>query len=147
VSSASDTDLLDAFIEDLFSWCAQELGIVQMATAKPEKFYESSVIVKSAADLPAALNPQSDVAAAMADAMKAAKIAASPKLSGFVLDFDPSVFAGKRKPFRVVVDRRLGVPFSDNIFYSQAPFRTADHLNVLQSFEALALQKPKRSKR
>jgi hypothetical protein len=147
VSSGSDTDLLDAFIEDLFSWCAQEFGVIQIATAKPEKFYESSVIVKSETDLPAALNPQNDVAAALAKAMKAAKIAVTPQLSGFILDFDPSVFAGKRKPFRVVVDRRIGLPYSENVFYSQAPFRTADHLSVLQSFEALALQKSKKPKR
>jgi hypothetical protein len=147
VSSGSDTDLLDAFIEDLLSWCAREFGVVQMATAKPEKFYESSVVVKSETDLPAALNPQSDVTAALADAMKAAKIAAKPKLSGFLVDFDPSDFAGKRKPFRVVLDRRIGVPFSENVFFSQAPFRTEDHLNVLRSFEAWALQKHKRLKR
>jgi hypothetical protein len=76
-------------------------GAGRTVNAKPEKFYESSLIVKSAADLPGALNPQNDVVASLADAMKAAKIAALPKLSGFVLDFDLSLFAGKRKPFRV----------------------------------------------
>jgi len=117
---------------------------MQLTTAKPEKFYESSIIVKSTSDLSATLRPQNDISSVIAGAMKSAKINAPLKLSGFIFDFDAADFAGKRKPFRLIVDRRLGMPFSENIFYSQAPFRTKDHLNVLRSLEAMS--GPKRRK-
>ena len=138
VSSASDTDLLDAFLEDFLSCAIKEFGVVQMTAAKPEKFYESSIIVKSTSDLPGSLRPENDITGVLADAMKSAKISAPLNFTGFIFDFDPASFAGKRKPFRLIVDRRVGVPFSENIFYSQAPFRTKDHLRVLSSLEAIA---------
>jgi hypothetical protein len=134
-SSASDTDLLDAFIQDLLSWVGKTFGFVQMATAKPEKYYESSVIVRSTCDLAAALQPQNDVAAALKPAMESAQIKASFTMSGFILDCDPAEIPGRRKPFRFVIDRRLGVPFIENVFFSQAPFRTKDHVGTLQSLE------------
>jgi hypothetical protein len=135
VSSASDTDLLDGFIEDLMSWATKEFQLVQMTTAKPEKFYESSIVVKSVSNLPMALDPQNNVADTLKMAMESANIKSAFALSGFMLDLDPGEFPGKRKPFRFVVDRKVGVPFSENIFYSQAPFRTQDHLAVLRSLE------------
>jgi hypothetical protein len=145
VSSASDTDLLDAFIEDLLSWATKDLGLVQMTAAKSEKFYESSIVVKSISDLPKALGPQNDVTATLKAAMKSAQIKSSFELSGFILDLDPGDFVRKRKPFRFVVDRRVGVPFVDNVFYSRAPFRTQDHLLVLRLLEGM-VPKPRRSR-
>ena len=68
-------------------------------------------------------------------------IRAPLKLSGMIFDFDSKDFLGKRKPFRLIIDRRINVPFSENIFYSQAPFRTDDHLDVLTQFERAALIK------
>jgi hypothetical protein len=138
VSSASDTDLLKAFIDDLLAWGTKELGIERVATTSSETFYESSIIVKSDIDLAAALKPQIEISDLLNDAMKSAKIVVPLKLSGFILDFDPASFLGKRKPFRFIVDRRINVPFSDNIFFSQAPFRTKDHLHVLSMLEKAA---------
>jgi hypothetical protein len=138
VSSASDTDLVDEFIDDFLSWAIKEFGIIPLTAIKPEKFYESSIVVKSEVDLAATLKPQTEISNVLADAMKSAQITAPITLSGFILDFNPKDFLGKRKPFRVIVDRRVNVPFSENIFYSQSPFRTRDHLKVLTSLERTA---------
>jgi hypothetical protein len=138
-SSASDTDLLDAFIEDLLSWAAKELQLVQLPTNKPERYYESSIVVKSNVNLTSIVEPRSDLSKIFQPALKAAKIDAALRLSGAIFDFDSvSVQGLKKKPFRLVIDRRLGVPFSDNVFYSQAPFRTKDHFEVLASLERLS---------
>src|SRR5215216_629140 len=51
VSGRCDSDLLDAFISDLLSWAETELGLVQTITAKPERHYESNVVVQASADL------------------------------------------------------------------------------------------------
>jgi hypothetical protein len=55
------------------------------------------------------------------------------------VDFDTKDFLGKRKPFRLIIDRRVNVPFSDNIFYSQAPFERMTILEVLTKFERAVL--------
>jgi hypothetical protein len=138
VSSSTDTDLLDAFIEDLLSWAATDLSIEPLAGTTPEKFYESSIIVKAEGDLASSTIPGLDVDRLVAPAMRAANISAPLKLSGLVFDFDSKDFLGKRKPFRLIIDRRIGVASSENVFYSQAPFRTKDHLEVLTNFERAA---------
>lgn len=137
VSSASDTDLIDAFIKDLLSWIGKTFGFVQTLTAKPERYYESSLVVRSTCDLASTLRPKNDVIAVLASAMKSAQIKAPFAMTGFILDCDPAEILGKRKPFRFVIDRRLGVPFSENVFFSQGPFRTKDHVGALQSLENL----------
>jgi len=136
VSSASDTDLLDAFIDDYQPWAIKEFGLVHLEVPKPEKFYESSVIVKATSDISSAIRPRNDLSGAMSAAMRSVQIVAPIKLSGFIFDFDTADFAGKRKPFRFIIDRRVGLPFSGNTFYSQAPFKTKDHLKVLTSLDA-----------
>jgi hypothetical protein len=103
--------LLDAFIEDLLKWAAKELNIEPLTGATPEKFYESSVIVKAEADLTGSTTIGTDIGKIVAPAMKAAKISAPLRLSGVVFDFDTKDFLGKRKPFRLVIDRRIGVAF------------------------------------
>jgi hypothetical protein len=45
ISSASDTDFLEAFLNDLMSWSVQEFGLVPSPTA--ETYYESGIVVKS----------------------------------------------------------------------------------------------------
>jgi hypothetical protein len=138
VSSSSDTDVLDGFIDDLLAWAAKELSIEPLTGTTPEKFYESSIIVKAEGDLTASTSSRLDISSVVAPAMKAANISVPLKLSGVIFDFDTKNFLGKRKPFRLIIDRRIGVAFSENIFYSQAPFRTKDHLEVLASFEQAA---------
>ena len=141
VSSSSNTDLLDAFVEDLLGWAAKELSIEPLTGTTPENFYESSIIVKADSDLTGSTITGLDVGHVVAPAMRAANINAPLRLSGVVFDFDSKDFQGKRKPFRLIIDHRINVPFSENIFYSQAPFRTDDHLNILAQFERVALSK------
>jgi hypothetical protein len=140
VSSPSSTDILDAFIDDLLSWAESELGLVQAPTAQPKKYYESSIVVHSMSDLPAALRPRNDLTAVLELALESAGIECPYKFTGFLFDADPASFPGTRKPFRFIVDRRVGVPFSQHLFFSQAPLRTKDHLNLLESLEGLALK-------
>jgi hypothetical protein len=141
VSSNSNTDLLDAFIGDLLQWAETELSIVPLPGTTPEKFYESNIVVRAQSDLVGTVIPGLDVNRAIGKAMQSASITASLNLSGLIFDFDAKEFLGKRKPFRLVIDRRLNVPFSENVFFSQAPFRTDDHLEVLTNFERAAIKK------
>jgi hypothetical protein len=140
-SSNSNTNLLDAFIEDLLEWAAKEFSIEPLPGTKPERFYESSVVVRAQNDLVKGTTPGFDVRSVINQAMKSASITAPLNLSGLVFDFDSKDFMGKRKPVKLIVDRRINVPFSENIFFSQAPFRTDDHLEVLTHIERAALSK------
>jgi hypothetical protein len=138
VSAKANTEILDAFISDLLSWSERELGLVDAPTAKPEKIIESAIIVKSVKDLALSLSPRNDVAEILNRTFRGELVGVGPyQLSGFFLDCDPLQFTARRKPMRFALERRLGVPFTENVFYSQAPLHTGDHLKVLSDLEAL----------
>lgn len=141
VSAASDTDVIDAFIDDLLTWTKKEFHLVALDTIAHDKFYESNVVVQSTVDLSATLGPTIELKDHISAALTSAGIAAPLHLSGVLFDFDTADFMGKRKPLRFVIDRRIGVVFSQKLFFSQGPFKTKDHLKVLSSLEASASPK------
>ena len=133
VSSASDSDFLDAFIHDLLPWAIKEFDLVEVG--QTEKYYESTLIVQCTVDLAAFVRPP-PAEDMFRDALRSAGIEQAMKSSGFIYDFDPAEIKGKRKPVRFLIDRRLGFQFSQNTFFCQAPFRTKDHLRLLDALEA-----------
>jgi hypothetical protein len=136
VAAKANTEVLDAFMSDLFSWSEKEFGLTESLVAKPQKFIESAIIVKSTKNLALGLSPRNDVAEILNRTFQGNFVGVGPyQLSGFLLDCDPSQFGGRPKPMRFVLDRRVGVPFSENVFYSHAPLPTRDHLKVLSDLE------------
>jgi hypothetical protein len=45
---------------------------------------------------------------------------------------------GRRRPNRFTLERRIGLPFSTNVFFSQAPLKSGDHFSFLEALEGLA---------
>jgi hypothetical protein len=104
-----------------------------------EKTYESNLAVKSDHDLSKVLTPNSAAIAAVNKAYGSDRYpAVELAYSGFVFSVDDTTFPGIKKPIKFIVDRRVGVPLDQNIFYSQAPLTTDDHLDVLRAFERIA---------
>jgi hypothetical protein len=52
-------------------------------------------------------------------------------------DVDPVEHKTRRKPNRFTLERRIGLPFSQNVYYSQAPLKSDDHLKLLSDLEGL----------
>lgn len=139
VSSRANSKILDDFIDDLFSWAEKEFGLVPIVTSKPEKYYESSLVVKSKTDLTKVMGLNAEVCNNLNKRLESKYVATPFYPSGLVLNCDPhEQGGGKRKPFRFLLERRIGFPFSDNVFFSQAPLMTDDHLDFLANLERLA---------
>lgn len=139
VAARAPTEKLDAFLADVFSWAEKELGMVQAATARPEKFIESSIVVKSAKDLAFALAPKTEAIEILNSAFANRAADGDPyRLSGFLIDCDPIQYLGRRKPMRFAVERRVNEPYSENIFFSHAPLHTAEHVKLLAKLENLS---------
>lgn len=138
VSARSPTEVVDAFISDLLSWSEKEFGLKLAVDARPEKFIESSIVVKSTKDLALSLSPTNTIGNLVNDALRGRVTNVPYQLSGFWFDGDLAAFAGqRRKPVRFGVERRLNVPYSENLFFSVAPLHTESHLELLRAIEAL----------
>ena len=57
------------------------------------------------------------------------------EMTGIV--FSPDTSEISYKPPGFMVERKTGVPFGDNCFWSKSPFTTKDHLAALEEFEKL----------
>lgn len=140
VASAADSNILDEFIDDLVNWARDELGVVYAAGTKQEKSYESFLVVKSSADLLNAFAPSKDALAAINRAFNTDRYVGGPlDITGVIAGLDETSFEGTKKPLKFILDRRSGVAFGEGVFYSQAPLRTQDHLDVLRALERIAL--------
>lgn len=138
VSARSPTEVVDAFISDLLSWSEKEFGLSLAVDAKPQKFIESSIVVKSTKDLVLSLSPANAVLDLVNEALRGRVTEVRYQLSGFSFDGDPAAFAAqRRKPLRFGIERRVNAPYTDNLFFSVAPLHTGDHLALLSAIEAL----------
>jgi hypothetical protein len=139
VSSASDTDKLMAFINDVFSWARDKFGVIPTVVDKPETYFESTLIVKSDCDLANAVTPKGDISGMVGRAFnKANSMEADFIPTGIIVDMDAHGFGGRRRPMHFTIERKLGVPFEDNVFYCRAPVPTKAHLELLRAVEDLA---------
>jgi len=139
VEARSNSNILDAFIDDLVEWSEKDLGLEKIPNITPERYHESSLIVKSSRDLASVVNIPSEVEDELNNFLqKEAYPARTFQVTGVILDGDGQVEGGKRKEAKFILDRRVGVAFSENVFFSQAPLTTDAHLALLKRIERLA---------
>lgn len=136
VSSKSNTAILDSFVEDLFRWLSHEFGIVPQINAKHERHHESQLVIKSEVDLASVIKPATAVLNLFSQTWQD-EFDAKYNFAGFQLDCGLK-YTGRRKPIHFNIERRIGVSFDENVFFSTAPLSTNAHLDLLGKLEALA---------
>jgi hypothetical protein len=136
-SSRADTDKIWAFIEDFLSFVAREFEVTPVSTVVNHTFYDSQVVVQTERTLDGQLRKFEAVAAIIDKNLKSYGLDVLPfSPFGINLDLDGAKQVG-RKPSRFAFERRLGITFEMNLYYSIAPLRTKDHLLLLNELEAL----------
>jgi len=139
VEARSKTQILDAFLDDLLDWGTKEFGLEAVPVLPVERHYESAVVVQSKTDLSKVLRPLHVIAEELNKLMEKSTFKPRPfEPTGLIFSVDQTAEGSRRKEPKVIVDRRVGTSFNENIFYSQGPLPTDDHLALLGRLEALA---------
>ncbi len=138
-SSASNTNIIERFMDDLLHWAKKEFGLITPPGVEEERSFESYLVVQTETDLMKALKPRNDLAALVNEIFKPDRYTGTGLwLTGFLLAPDNPAFPARRKPINLMIDRRLGQPFEKNLFFAQGPLRTNDLLAFLNAVEELA---------
>ena len=137
VSGKCNTSILEAFVADLFGWIKTDFGLEEVSILKPEMHIESSLLVRPKGDITSILSPPKRVTNLIERAMSEATNAEYQPTTVY-FEADTEGLKTRRRPNRFTVERRIGLPFSTNVFFSQAPLRSGDHLTLLEGLEALA---------
>lgn len=133
VKSASNTAFLEQVLEDVLGWAIAELGFVETTVQPKQVFFESSVVISM--DLGVRSEILTKIAGRLANYQKQYGLRGSNfELAGVAIASDNTAYVG-RKPTGFTIARRANVPFSSGIYYSSAPLKTDDHLDLLQAIE------------
>lgn len=125
---------LDAFLDDLMQFLHDDFG-VNTPSARVLSVYGSTLVVSMKPGFAALFEKLAPVVSAITNAMQEAGISVSNyEVGGFtILGEGPDVL----KPPRFVLERRAGESFESNLFFSQAPLATEQHLSLLSEIEAM----------
>jgi hypothetical protein len=131
------TDDAVIVLEDMMS-LAEHFGFRRPLTLRPRQF-GSSVIVDFDSSLDNALQAIQSVKTAFAAALQAHYgWSLEIETSRLVVACDPTNLPPQRTA-ELIIERRAGVPFSQNRYFSAAPLSTEAHLELLERFERLLI--------
>jgi hypothetical protein len=141
VETSASTDASENVLQDILSWGAKTFGLSNRPTLITQRGYVSELVFSSNMRLPS-LNPS-----VTALATKITNLVASYRgeslpyeVVGFGLAFDPTKTKQTFTPFRV--ERLADSSFASKKYYSGAPLKTADHIQLIEDLEAALTREP-----
>ncbi len=135
VEAKADTDLCDQFIDDAVAWASKNANIKFDSDNDHPRLYLSHLIVDDDTGIANLLRKLSVVGDELSIILESyGDIKRKIEPIGFALQSD---VAEKGGPVPFKVERRAGVPFSTNLYFSSAPARTIDHLRLLNRLESI----------
>ena len=135
ITSRVNTDVLDEFLKDILSYFKERWEATITNAFPRNRMYESTLVFHSEKDVLRPLSIMSTVAKSISDhlsAVNGGEFAYGP--AGLTLSADNAKIPSLR-PSAFRIERREGVEFPTNLYFSTAPLRTDDHLAVLQEWE------------
>jgi hypothetical protein len=137
IDAKSNSGLLDQFLDDLLQWSRSELGISTVQTYRFGRLYQSDIVFHSDKDI---LVPFEGVAQMQSmlnkKFLETSKVDINWRPVGWSLGYDP-IDVGSVKPNPFHVARRVGTDYSLNHYFSTAPLRTSDHIELIEALERI----------
>ena len=132
--SWASTEKTDAFVEDVLTSAALKYGLVYGPDTVRTKWYVSEVTVRLDHPLKSAAPRMTGLCDTMTEIFQKHGLPAF-ELTGIICAPDPT---GKAyKPPSFYIEKKIGVPFSENKYWTKSPFSTSEHLRVLRDFEQM----------
>ena len=137
VSSRSDTDHVDGFIEDCVAWLRDYEGYSVIETHTVSRMYESTLLVETERDVLKPLEAYQEILRLIENALlDTSSLKIAYHIFGFALSADQTQNpALKPVPFRL--ERKEGIDFGRHQYFAIAPLRTKQHLKILQQLDEL----------
>jgi hypothetical protein len=130
-----NTDLLDDFISEILTWASQEQNLPIKETGI--KAYVSQLSVTSNADISSIFSKIASIGSLISKELSSYGQAIHEyKVNGLKMHYDAAPTPLPRAP-EFSFERRAGVPYAENQFFTSAPVRTDEHLRIVQVLEKL----------
>jgi hypothetical protein len=132
VDTRTSTGDCDLFLDNIEQWAKTNLSAIKNVG---RSFYLSQLEVKLQANEYAKMfDPLGDQIFALMTEYGVPSGITPFRLGTFALAMEPSHIPGiQPSPFSI--ERRINIPFNENVFFAQAPLRTSDHIKLLDLLE------------
>jgi hypothetical protein len=115
VAAAERSEWADAFLDDVTSWVKKEFGFREISSGI-RKLYSSTIIVDF-------------------DTSPATLVRHLKEIADFISD---RAVPGPATPPKFTIERRAGVSFGQERYFSAAPMKTAHHVEALEKIERIS---------
>jgi hypothetical protein len=137
---AERTEWAEAFLEDVTSWARQKLGFRE-GSSGIQKLCGSTIIVDFDKPLSRLLRGYERIAELITSRTITIMPERSPmQFARFDFEIDKTTLVGQIVLPKFALERRAGVSFAQERYFSTAPMHTVDHLAVLEEIERIAAE-------
>ena len=137
ISSRSDTDIIDLFLEDLSEWLKEDRDISFIKTHSINKIYDSTIIIQTDKSILKPLDTLTKIANVLQSELKETSgLDVKYEPFGWTLSADPTQNPAL-KPVSFRIERRVGIEFSMQTYISAAPLKLKQHVALLEKLESL----------
>ena len=137
VTARSDTDCIDRFIDDCIAWLERDHGCSVVETHTVNKMYNSTLLVETDRDVFKPFEAYAEILRMIERALqKSSSLEVAYNNFGLALSADQTRNTALQPvPFRF--ERKEGIDFSRHQFYTTAPLKTKQHLEILERLDQL----------
>ena len=134
-NSSVPVEVIERFVDDVVRWTEDALQAEEISSLPRVKLFDSHIIVQSAIEIGSTLQKIEGLGRMISNLLDQYGTVTKPyTISGIELHNDqPDTGMYKTSSFNF--ERRVDQPFSRNMYFSTAPLRTNDHLELLNLLE------------
>ncbi len=137
ISAKASTDVHDKILKDLMSWLIEDLGGSIIQNHTQDRMYESCLIFEPSKDILVILNAFKKVQDKLSDMVKKnSNLKANFEAFGFGFAPDQNLIPGI-KPSGFQIERWTSADYSMTRFFSRAPVKTDQHIELISMIESL----------
>jgi hypothetical protein len=132
-----NTDVLDKFLDDIFAWTTAEFGVSHQDNSSVRRTYLSGIEVVPDMTLEKWAIPLDELRTTLTSMLTDQGFEIPPyEFNGFSLHMDGAETESMPlRPVRFVFEHRAGHPYGDNVYFSECPTTTDQHLRLLGVLE------------
>jgi hypothetical protein len=130
VADAKNSEIGETFLDDIIKFMQSEF-VFRPFTTQPTRYFWNQMVVEFERPLERLLHSFNKISAAISRFLR-------PEMSMHFARID---FQGEKTPTpasvapKFILERRAGIPFDKERYYSSAPIRTGEHITVLEEIE------------
>lgn len=136
VSAQANTAILDDFIEEAVHYVKDRFSLTEQTIYEPQIEYDSQIVVQGNFSIADGMSPlETATQKKLSDCFSKYGTDRKYEVVGFMMQSDPEITHGLNSS-NFTLERRANVPFKKRLYYSVAPLKTDDHLELLRSLES-----------